>query len=160
MATDKSDPRTGLIFQVGILSIVTLLGSRAFLQAYFDRAERAEISRKLVTPEALVGLRAEEKRELGAGSMPIEQAMQLLATKGRSGSPAVMPSASLDKAPLEGWTKMPGQVPATFGMAPPEPPPGPPPSSIAAPPASGAPSAAPSAAPPVPHPPNQPPHQP
>jgi hypothetical protein len=148
MASDKSDPRVGLILQVGLLAIVTLLATRAVLQAYFDRMERAEITRKIGTNDSLVSLRAEEKQQLSAGSMPIDKAMQLLATKGRMNtSPDIMPSASKDKAPLEGWTKLPGQVPPAFALPPAEPPPAPSASPSAAPGASAVPSAAPSAAP-------------
>jgi len=148
MASDKSDPRVGLILQVGLLAIVTLLATRAVLQAYFDRIERAEITRKVGTNDSLIDLRAEEKQQLNAGPMPIEKAMQALVTKGRmNASPDIMPSASKDKAPLEGWTKLPGQVPPAFALPPPEPPPAPSASASAAPAASSAPSAAPSAAP-------------
>jgi hypothetical protein len=143
MATDNSDPRVGLIFQVGILAIVTLLGSRALLQAYFDRMERAEVARKLGTAESLESMRADEKQRLSTGAMPVDKAMQMIVAKGRlNASPDIMPSASKDTAPLEGWSKLPGQVPAAM-TAPPAPPPEPAP----APSASTAPSAAPSAAP-------------
>jgi len=149
MASDKSDPRVGLILQVGLLAIVTLLGTRAFLQAYFDRMERAEITRKLGTNDSLISLRAEEKQQLSGGAMPIDKAMQMLATKGRlNASPEIMPSASKDRAPLEGWTRLPGQVPTAFAVPPPEP--------VPAPSASTAPSTAPSATPA----PSQKPHQP
>jgi hypothetical protein len=47
--SDKSEPRVGLILQVGVLAIVTLIATRAVLQAYFDRMERAEITRKIGT---------------------------------------------------------------------------------------------------------------
>jgi hypothetical protein len=151
MATDKAEPRVGLIFQVGILAIITLMAARAFLQAYFDRADRAEIARKLVPSEQLTSVRAEANHQLTGGPMPIDHAMQMLATKGRMGaSPDIMPSASKDTAPLEGWTKLPGRVPPTFGMAPPETAPAPPPPSLAAPPTSAS-------APPAP---GQPPHHP
>ena len=145
MASDKSDPsdpRVGLILQVGLLAIVTLMATRAVLQAYFDRMERAEITRKIGTNDSLISLRAEERQQLNAGPMPIDKAMQTLVAKGRMNtSPDIMPSASKDKAPLEGWTKLPGQVPPAFALPPPEPPPAP--SASVAPGASAAPSAAP-----------------
>jgi hypothetical protein len=137
MASDKQDPRVGLIFQVGILAMVGLLASRAFLQAYFDRMDRAEVARKLETPGALVNLRADEKARLTTGATPIDKAMQMMAAKGRMGaSPDIMPSASKDVAPLQGWTKLQGQVPPAMTAPPPAPPE--PPTS-----ASAAPSAAP-----------------
>jgi hypothetical protein len=135
--SDQSDPRVGLIFQVGVLSIITLIAIHTVLGSYFDRMNRGEIQRKVGVPEALMSLRADEKQRLTAGAMPIDQAMQLLASKGRmNASPDIVPSASKDVAPLQGWTKLPGQVPPAM-TAPPAPPP-PPPAS-----ASAAPSAAP-----------------
>jgi hypothetical protein len=139
MASDKSDPRVGLILQVGVLAIVTLLATRAVLQAYFDRMERAEVARKLGTADSLVSLRADEKQRLSAGAVPIDKAMQMLVAKGRmNASPDIVPSASKDVAPLQGWSKLPGQVPPAM-TAPPPPPPEPPPATSA----SAAPSAAP-----------------
>jgi hypothetical protein len=138
MASDKSDPRVGLIFQVAILCIGVLIALHMTLTAYFDRMNRAEVRRKVGLPEALMSLRADEQQRLNDGAMPIDQAMQMMVVKGRmSASPDIQPSASKDIAPLEGWTKMPGQVPPA--MTAPPPPPAPVPS------ASAAPSAAPAA---------------
>ena len=148
MASDKSDPRVGVILQVGVLAIVTLLATRAVLQAYFDRVERAEITRKLGTAESLVSLRADEKERLNSGATPIDKAMQMMVARGRmNASPDIMPSASKDIAPMQGWTKLPGEVPPAM-TAPPPPPPEPPPATSA--------SAAPSAAPAGSHRPNHP----
>jgi hypothetical protein len=134
MATDKSEPRIGIIAQVALIAIVTLIAVRGVLGAYFDRIAHAEEMRKIGTPEALKSLRADEKLRLQSGPMPIEQAMQTLATKGRMGaSPNVMPSASKDVAPLQGWLKLPGEVPSAMTAPPPEPAPVPAPSSSAAP---------------------------
>jgi hypothetical protein len=138
MVSDKSDPRVGLIFQVGVLAIITLIAVHMTLSAYFDHMNREEIRRKVGLPEALMSLRADEKQKLTSGPMPIDQAMATLSTKGRmNASPDNMPSASKDIAPLQGWTKLPGQVPAAMTAPPPAPPIAPVPS------ASAAPSAAP-----------------
>jgi hypothetical protein len=124
MATDKSQPRVGLILKIGALAIVTLLVVHATLVAYFDDVAQAEEHRKFgeVKPEALLSVRADERSRLSSGSMPIDKAMQQLAARGRTAaSPDIMPSASKDLAPLQGWTKMPGVVPPA--MTAPEPPP-------------------------------------
>jgi hypothetical protein len=42
MATESSEPRVGLIAQVGIFCIVALLASRAALNTYFDFMVQAE----------------------------------------------------------------------------------------------------------------------
>jgi hypothetical protein len=70
-------------------------------------------------PEALMSLRADEKERLHAGRVPIGQAMQELATRGRTASPDITPAASAkDLAPLQGWVKMPAEVPAAMSAAP------------------------------------------
>jgi hypothetical protein len=147
MATDKSEPRVALIGKIGVLSIATLVGVHIALGAYFDRMAQAEVQRKYgdIKPDALISVRADEKQRLSSGPMPIDQAMQALQQKGRMGaSPVIMPAPEkVDTSPMQGWIKMPVQVPAPLEAA----------ASAAAPaPApSGAPSAAPSssAAPPA-----------
>jgi len=45
--------------------------------------------------------------------MPVEQAMQAIVAKGRMGaSPDIVPSASRDMGPMQGWMKMPNEVPS------------------------------------------------
>jgi hypothetical protein len=115
MATDKSEPRVGLIAQVGAFSIVVLLATRAALGTYFDFMEQAEKQRKVgsVAPEALMSLRASESARLSGGPMPIDKAMDELASRGRMGiGPELAPGNSKDVAPLQGWAKMPSEVPA------------------------------------------------
>jgi hypothetical protein len=126
MATDKSEPRIGLIVQIGLLAIGTLIVLHAALNSYFDHITRAEQHRKIgaLAPEALMSLRADEKQRLTSGLMPIDQAMQKLTVQGRmAASPDIMPSGSKDVAPLQGWSKMPGDVPPamTASAAPPVP---------------------------------------
>jgi hypothetical protein len=114
MATDSSEPRVGLIAKVGVFSIVVLLATRAALGTYFDFMEQSEKQRKigLVKPEALMSLRAAESASLLSGPMPIDKAMAQLASHGRMGiGPELAPSASRDVAPLQGWAKMPSEVP-------------------------------------------------
>jgi hypothetical protein len=147
MATDKSEPRVGIIAQVGVIAIVTLLIVRGVLVAYFDHMAHGEEMRKVGSPDALISLRTDESQRLKAGAMPIDQAMQAMVSRGRMGaSPDLMPSASRDIAPLQGWVKLPAEVPAAM-TAPPAAPPPPPapaassaaPGSSAAPPSSAAP---------------------
>jgi hypothetical protein len=114
MATDSSEPRVGLIAKVGVFSVVVLLCTRAALGTYFNFMEQSEKERKigLVKPEALMSLRAAEGASLSSGSMPIDKAMAQLASRGRMGiGPELAPSASRDVAPLQGWAKMPSEVP-------------------------------------------------
>ncbi len=120
MATDKSEPRIGLIVKVGVLSVVTLGVLRVGLDTYFDHEARAEQQRKIgeAKPDGLLNLRADEKQRLGSGPMPIDKAMEQLSVRGRLGlGPDVTPKLSHDMAPLQGWVKMPAEVPATMMAA-------------------------------------------
>jgi hypothetical protein len=117
MATESSDPRVGLIFRIGLLSIGTLIVIHVGMTSYFDSMARAEVYKQVgsVKPDALINLRADEKQRLSSGSMPIEKSMQTLSTKGRMGvAPELAPSASKDVAPLQGWMQMPAEVPPTM----------------------------------------------
>src|SRR3974390_2416946 len=120
MQTDSSDPRVGLIFKIGFLSVAVLVGTHLSLTAYFDRMKQAEEYTKIgsIKPDALLSLRDDEKQRLTTGAMPIDKAMQQLTAKGRTGAtPDIMPSASRDIAPIQGWMQMPGEVPPAM-MAP------------------------------------------
>lgn len=134
MPTEKnSDPRSVLILKVGLLAVVTLVAVRAALVAYFDRMVQHQVYVKsgAVAPDALINLRQSEKDRLTAGPNAIDQAMAKISEKGRmNASPDIAPSQSRDVAPLQGWAKMPQDVPAPM-MAPP-----PAPSTDTAPPAS------------------------
>jgi hypothetical protein len=123
MSIDKSEPRVGLIFRIGVLVVVLLIGTRALLTSYFDQIASAEEGRKFggVVPQQLLDLRADEERRLTSGAMPIDKAMMTIVGKGRMGaSPDIMPSASRDLAPVQGWNKMPGEVPPAMMAPPPE----------------------------------------
>jgi hypothetical protein len=147
MAHDKSEPRVGLIFQIGLFAVVILIGIRAALISYFDNIASAEEHRKWgETPAtALINLHADEDKRLHEGPMPIDKAMQDVVVHGRMGaSPDIMPSASRDMGPMQGWMKLPNEVPpqmmaamsADAGAAPAT-------SASAAPPDAGAPTRAP-----------------
>src|SRR5580700_5745994 len=117
MATDKSEPRVGLILKIGALAGVTLIATHATLVTYFDHMARGEEFRKIASakPEALRSVRADEMQRLTGGPMPIDKAVQMLATHGRTGVGAeMMPKVSKDMAPLQGWVKLPGEVPAAM----------------------------------------------
>ena len=114
MAIDKSEPKNGLIFRIGLLVVGLLIGTRALLNSYFLEIASAEESRKIgqIVPQSLMNLRADEEQRLTGGPMPVDQAMQARVAKGRLGaSPDIMPSASRDVAPMQGWSKMPIEVP-------------------------------------------------
>jgi hypothetical protein len=120
MATDKSEPRVGLILKIGLAAVVTLIGVRAALSSYFDFAVQAEELRKFgeIKPTGLLSLRAQDKERLNAGAMPIDKAMEQLARQGRkSAAPDFAPIASKDMSALHGWVKMPAEVPTAMEIA-------------------------------------------
>jgi hypothetical protein len=120
MATDKSEPRVGLILTVGLGAVVTLISLRAALSTYFDFAVQAEELRKFgeIRPVSLLNLRAQDKERLTAGAMPIDKAMDQIARQGRkSAGPDFAPIASKDTSALHGWVKMPAEVPTAMEIA-------------------------------------------
>jgi hypothetical protein len=119
MATEPTDPKSGLIAKLAVLAVGTLILIHFGLNAYYDRMALAEEQRKIGTPEALNSLRTDEKGRLTSGSLPIDKAMQQLVDKGRmNAGAAITPTVSKDVAPLQGWTKMPGEVPPAMTAAP------------------------------------------
>ncbi len=123
MATDKSEPKVGLIFRIGLLVIVLLVSIRALLNTYFDEIASAEVlhNRGESIPQPLIDLRASEDERLKSGALPIDKAMQEMVARGRMAvSPDIMPSASRDFGPMQGWSKLPRDVPPAT-MAPPAP---------------------------------------
>ena len=87
-----------------VLAIVTLLVARVRAGRLLRprRAGRGAAEGRH-HPTRSMSLRADEEQRLTSGAMPIDKAMQTLATKGRMGaSPDIMPSASKDIAPAPG----------------------------------------------------------
>ena len=120
MATDKTEPRVGLIFKVGLFCIVLLMAVHASLTSYFNFALQGEEQRKFgdIKPLALINLRAAEKDRLNGGSMPIDKAMDQVAREGRKNAEAaIAPAQSKDVAPLSGWSKLPLEVPPAMMAA-------------------------------------------
>jgi hypothetical protein len=118
MATDKSQPRVGVIMKVGAFACVTLLIVHAGLVSYFDHIAHGEEYRKIEStkPQSLLSVRSDEKQRLTGAAMPIDKAMQLLSTSvGRASAGAeLMPKPSMDTAPLQGWVQMPSVVPVAM----------------------------------------------
>ena len=101
MAYENEEPKNGLILLIGVGSIVTIGLSMVGLQSYFQDFRDSEQYRKLLGVEspAKIDHRAEMNRVLTtpakydqAGErvrIPIDDAMKLLAQRGRDGFPAI-----------------------------------------------------------------------
>lgn len=120
MATDKTEPRVGLIFKIGLFCTVLLMAVHAALTSYFNFALQGEELRKYgeIKPVALLNLRAAEKDRLNGGAMPIDKAMEQVSHEGRKNAEAaIAPVQSKDVAPLSGWSKLPLEVPPAMMAA-------------------------------------------
>src|SRR5262245_40692650 len=104
MATEKTEPRIGLITGIAVLTIVTVVLLRFFLISYFNQMDDDEAFRKIGgrSPQQLVTQRAHERELLENGTVPITQAMQLVAQSGRPA--AIAPQPSTDFQALQGWS--------------------------------------------------------
>jgi len=98
---ERSEPNVRLIAAVGGISIFLLFAIVLGLQFYFDRALEQQVYVRVLAPEsqALRDLRAREDEELhsyryldrdkGTVRLPIERAMELLASEAAPGGPNV-----------------------------------------------------------------------
>jgi len=120
MATEKTEPRIGLIVTIAVLTITIILGLRFFLVSYFSQMNDEENFRKSAgrAPAQLVRQRARDRAHLENGAVPITQAMQLIAQGGRP--EAIAPQPSTDFSALQGWSQRPTgwQRPATPTIVP------------------------------------------
>jgi len=107
MAAENTEPRSGLILQIGLFTVVSLVGIRYGLVSYFDDQMGVEYLKKVGShkSEQLVALRAEEQKMLTGGAMPIDKAMALMARQGRDR--VLPPKPSDDMAAVQGWTQAP-----------------------------------------------------
>jgi hypothetical protein len=100
-----------MIVQVGVVSILAIVGVRLALVSYFNRIHDEETYVKVgsVRNEELVKLREQEKAQLQSGAMPIEKSMALLTKVGRTGqgTDAIGPQAAKDNDALVGWKLLP-----------------------------------------------------
>ncbi|MGO8995130.1 MAG: hypothetical protein ACLQVI_17585 [Polyangiaceae bacterium] len=115
MATENSPPQIRIILTVAFSSVVILAALNSVFRSYFlmmtEEVEHEHLSR----PEELIKLRAGEQKNLTTSPLPISQAMQELATRGRTNYQAflsqadITPQASNDLGPMVGWVRSPNQ---------------------------------------------------
>ena len=115
MSHDKSEPKVGLIIQIGLVSILTVVGTRFGLISYYNRMNDDEHFRKIAAiPHAeLAKVREDEKKMLTGGPMSIDKSMQQLASeKGADPQMAPKPADPLrEKDTMAGWMMMPKDLP-------------------------------------------------
>ncbi len=102
---ENTQPKTRMLFTIGLLAIFLLVAVKFILGSYYlDMTESYEHT---LLPDTTQRdrTRAEEEKHLTQSPVPIDVAMQQLASKGRGYDEAVEPRPSDDIAPLEGWVQ-------------------------------------------------------
>src|SRR5580704_1415962 len=116
MATEQSPPQIRIILTVAFSSVVILGALNSVFRSYYLMMTEEVEHEHLSKPEELLKLREGEKKNLSSAPLPISQAMQELATRGRTnyaayvGQADITPEASNDLGPMVGWVRAPNQA--------------------------------------------------
>jgi hypothetical protein len=119
MAYDRNEPKTGLITGLSVFVVVSVVLVRYGLVSYFNIMHDQETSLKIASRGSwqIAELRAQASQRLSGGAMPIDQAMAAIAQGQRPSAVSPRPAATVDQAPMTGWTQMalplPTEMPAT-----------------------------------------------
>lgn len=125
---EQSAPKNALIVLVIGASALALLALKPGLDSYYDGMFRDVVTRQQRVYDDLAMVNAAAARadaQLHQGSMPIDRAMEQLATRGRMSFPAIRPEAGPEQVldALRGWSQLSQEVPER--RTPTEPPPAP-----------------------------------
>ncbi len=122
---DDSPTRNGTILFYTVLTVFVLIFVKFSLDSYFDKVFGGEFHDKVLARgmEEVQQMRAKEEQALGAGSMPVSRAKQLLIQRGRVASPVIAPESGMGATgggmqEIAGWTKLDRKV-APAPVAPP-----------------------------------------
>jgi hypothetical protein len=116
MATENSPPQIRIILTVAFSSVVILGALNYVFHSYFLMMTEEVEHDHLAKPVELITLREGEQRNLTTSPLPIAQAMQELASRGRTNYAAfvsqadITPQASNDLGPMVGWVRAPNQA--------------------------------------------------
>ena len=105
MATDQSPPRNRVILWVTIFTVLALVALKFVFDSYFLKSMEREVAYKVLeSPTAEKEEMLKEQHELlKNGTVAIDQAVEMIARKGRGSFEVIQPSASSDKAAKQGW---------------------------------------------------------
>jgi hypothetical protein len=120
---DDTPPRNRVIFTYTILAVMTLFGLKYVFDSYMDvsrRGIRLEHVTESRASQTLEEYREAQHGQLARGPMPIERAIAELGRQDRRAFPLIRPTASDDRAALEGWTQLPRMQPEAEAPAPEE----------------------------------------
>ena len=107
------DARSELFVYIGsaLATVTALFGAQIWYESYLDVAVVHAQPRDAKGDEKVAEVRAQEQQKLGAGRVPIDQAIAALAQRGRSGFPKLAPKPSDDLSAMSGWIHKPGFAP-------------------------------------------------
>jgi hypothetical protein len=109
MATENSPPQIRTILTVAFSSVVILAALNYVFHSYFLMMTEEVEHAHLAKPEELMKLHEGEQRNLTTSPVPIAQAMQQLASRGRTNyaafQPDITPQPGNDLAPMLGWVQ-------------------------------------------------------
>jgi hypothetical protein len=110
---DDSPPRNGIIFFYTVLAVFMLIGVKFLLDSYFASMMNAEMYEKIYSRgmEQVAAVREKEAQQLQKGNVPIEQAIRLIAQRGRGASPLITPEGSPVAPEISGWSQMKRNLP-------------------------------------------------
>jgi hypothetical protein len=103
-----ADARTELFTFMGA-AFATLIGLfvlHGWYASYIDVRYQDNLANR-GPAEGMVAARDADQKQLAAGKLPIAQAMQALAQRGRTGFGSVSPNASDDLSAISGWIHSP-----------------------------------------------------
>src|SRR4051794_33052982 len=103
---DASLPRNGTIFFYSVLAVFILILTDFLLESYFAKMIDAEVHDKVLTRgmDQVKEMRAHEQEMLGKTHM--DDAMKLLAQRGRLANPQIAPKSGQGMAEVAGWTQL------------------------------------------------------
>jgi hypothetical protein len=107
---DETPPRNEIIFAAAVMTVITLFSLKYVFDSYLDasnlRVRREHISESHAS-EVLAEYRRHSEDQLREGQMPIGDAMEQLATRGRAAFPVIRPVPDTNTGAREGWAAMP-----------------------------------------------------
>src|ERR1700753_2999276 len=110
----SNEARTELFLFIGTALAVAigLFVLNKWYLSYFDVQHHAKFA-EAGPYENVVAARDDENKKLEGGKIPIEQAIDRLAQRGRGGFGSISPAPSQDLSALAGWIRLPGFKPVT-----------------------------------------------
>jgi hypothetical protein len=97
--------------RAALLTSAGLFALQTWYSSYLDVAVVHGDLAQVPLDAKLEAVRNEERAKLATGPMPIDQAMEALARRGRNAFPRLAPQPSADLSAMSGWVHRPGFKP-------------------------------------------------